>query len=207
LFYAGIFPFRTFAIDLFTSKLLSATGSYAASGMAFAWAQQRAGNLNSVLPLSAMVATPLFGLLSDKIRKRATLMMLGSLLMLPVYLMIGYTHISLLFPTAMMGVACSLVPAVMWPSVAYIVDERRMGTAYALMGLMQQVGFAIFNYTVGRANDFAAAGPSNPRGFLPGLWIFSILGFLGLLFAYLLRRRELGPEGHGLETIMATSGS
>jgi hypothetical protein len=33
------------------------------------------------------------------------------------------------------------------------------------------------------------------------MWIFSILGFLGLTFAFLLRQREMGPQGHGLETI------
>jgi hypothetical protein len=37
-----------------------------------------------------------------------------------------------------------------------------------------------------------------------GMWIFSILGLLGMLFAFLLRRREMGPHGHGLETITAS---
>src|SRR6516165_3319601 len=78
-FYSGIFPFRTFAIDLFTSKYLSQMGEAAAtSTAAFASAQQHAGWLNSLLPLSAMVATPLFGLLADKIGKRASLMVFGS---------------------------------------------------------------------------------------------------------------------------------
>ena len=49
-------------------------------------------------------------------------MMLGSVLLVPVYLMMTYTDIPLLVPMAMMGIAFSLVPAVMWPSVAYIVD-------------------------------------------------------------------------------------
>jgi len=66
-FYSGIFPFRTFAIDLFTSKYLSQMGAVASSTAAFAVAQQKAGWLNSLLPFSAMIATPLFGLLAVEI--------------------------------------------------------------------------------------------------------------------------------------------
>ena len=50
-FYSGIFPFRTFAIDLFTSKMLSQMGAAATATGAFALAQQQAGRLNSLLPL------------------------------------------------------------------------------------------------------------------------------------------------------------
>ena len=160
-FYSGIFPFRTFAIDLFTSKYLSQMGAAATSTAAFASAQQHAGWLNSLLPFSAMIATPLFGLLADRIGKRATLMVVGSFLMMPVYLMIAYSNISLLVPVSLMGIAFSLIPAVMWPSVAYIVDERRLGTAYALMSLLQQIGFFIFNLAIGKANDVMHAGPTN----------------------------------------------
>jgi hypothetical protein len=101
----------------------------------------------------------------------------------------------------MMGIAFSLVPAVMWPSVAYIVDQSRLGTAYALMTLIQQIGFFLLNLMVGAANDYSRAGPSNVGGYAFGMWIFSVLGFVGLTFAILLRIRETGPQGHGLETI------
>src|SRR5664280_1914879 len=164
-----------------------------------------AGWLNSLLPFSAMIATPLFGLLADRIGKRATLMVVGSFLMMPVYLMIAYSSISLLVPVSLMGIAFSLIPAVMWPSVAYIVDERRLGTAYALMSLLQQIGFFIFNLAIGKANDISHAGPTNFHGYALGMWIFSILGFLALLFALLLRQRETGPNAHGLETITTHS--
>jgi len=205
-FYSGIFPFRTFAVDLFLSKILSHMGPAAAnSHVAFATAQQQASSLNSLLPLSAMIATPLFGLVADKIGRRATLMMFGSLLMMPVYLMIAYAHTSLLIPVSMMGVAFSLIPAVIWPSIAYIVEESRLGTAYALMSLLQQVGFAIFNLAIGNANEMSHAGPANPGGYALGMWIFSILGFIAFFFSFLLYKRETGPQGHGLETITAGS--
>jgi MFS family permease len=200
-FYSAIFPFRTFAIDLFTNKLLSVQGGASASEAVHVSALQQAGTLNSLLPFSAMIATPLFGLLVDKVGKRAFSMMFGSLLLMPVYLLMAYGHISLYLPVCLMGIAFSLIPAVMWPSVAYIVDESRLGTAYALMTLFQQIGFFIMNLLIGRANDFAHAGPDNPGGYALGMWIFSILGFVGLTFAILLRKRETGPAGHGLETI------
>ena len=106
---------------------------------------------------------------------------------------------------AMMGIAFSLIPAVMWPSVAYLVDSNRLGTAYGLMTMIQNIGLAAFNLLVGAANDFSHASSSNPGGYALGMWIFSSLGFFGLLFSYLLRRRETGPHAHGLETIRAGS--
>jgi MFS family permease len=202
-FYSAIFPFRTFAIDLFTNKILAVHGGVTASDAIRVLAHERAGFFNSLLPLSAMIATPLFGLLADKIGKRAFLMMFGSILLMPVYLMMGYTNISLYVPVCMMGIAFSLIPAVLWPSVAYIVDQNRLGTAYALMTLIQQIGFFILNLLIGKANDYAHAGLDNPAGYGLGMWIFSVLGFVGLAFAILLRVRETGPHGHGLETITA----
>ncbi len=161
-FYSAIFPFRTFAIDFFTNKILAAHGGIHATEAMRMFALEQAGNLNSLLPLSAMIVTPLFGLLADKIGKRALLMMFGSVLLMPVYLMMGYTNISLYVPVCMMGIAFSLIPAVMWPSVAYIVDQNRLGTAYALMTLIQQIGFFILNLLIGKANDYSHAGARQP---------------------------------------------
>jgi len=132
-------------------------------------------------------------------------MILGSVLLMPVYFVMAYSNISLFLPVSMMGIAFSLIPAVMWPSVAYIVKQNRLGTAYALMTLFQQVGFFLLNLLIGMANDYGKAGLSNPGGYALGMWIFSVLGFVGLTFAILLRIRETGPEGHGLETITPTS--
>jgi len=206
-FYSAIFPFRTFAIDFFTNKILAGLGGAAASEAVRVMAHERAGFFNSLLPLSAMVATPLFGLLVDRVGKRALFMMFGSVLLMPVYLMMAYSNVSLLLPVSMMGIAFSLIPAVMWPSVAYIVDQSRLGTAYALMTLIQQIGFFIMNLLIGKANDYSGAGLQNVGGYALGMWIFSVLGFVGLTFAILLRIRETGPHGHGLETITTASAS
>jgi len=200
-FYSGIFPFITFATDFFTNKLI------AGGGVAPVEALKRAGFLISLLPFTAMIATPLFGLLVDRVGKRALFMMFGSLLLMPVYLLMAYSQVSLYVPLVMLGIAFSLIPAIMWTSVAYIVDQSRLGTAYALMSVIQQVGFAFFNWAIGRANDFTKAGPTNPGGYGLGMWIFSVLGFVGLFFSILLRLRETGPKGHGLETITAANSS
>ncbi|KAB2880036.1 major facilitator superfamily domain-containing protein 1 [bacterium] len=186
-FYSGIFPFQTFAVKFF----MDAHGT----------TRELGGFLSSMLTLFAMIATPLFGLLVDKVGKRALFMMFGSLLLIPVYLIMAYTHVSLYVPMAMMGIAFSLIPAVMWPSVAYIVDQSKLGTAYGLMTLIQNIGLAGFNLMIGWANDFSGAGAANPGGYTLGMLIFSCLGFFGLLFAFLLRRNEMGPNAHGLETI------
>src|SRR6202140_3791487 len=192
-FYSAIFPFQTFAVKFF----IEAHGT----------SREFGGFLSSMLTLFAMIATPLFGLLVDHIGKRAILMMLGSLMLIPVYLMMAYTHINLYVPMIMMGVAFSLIPAVMWPSVAYIVDQSKLGTAYGLMTMIQNIGLFGFNLLIGWANDLGHASADNPAGYRLGMWIFSVLGFLGVFFAYLLHKRETGPEGHGLETITTASAS
>ncbi len=187
VFYSAIFPFETFAIKFFME--------------AHHTSRELGGFLVSILTAFTMFGTPVFGMFVDKLGKRALLMMLGSTLLIPVYLMMAYSNVTLYVPMAMMGVAFSLIPAVMWPSVAYIVDQSKLGTAYGLMTMIQNIGLAGLNLLVGWANDYGHASAENPGGYHLGMWIFSILGFLGVLFAFLLRQRELGPHGHGLETI------
>ena len=192
-FYSAIFPFQTFAVKFF----IEAHGTTREFG----------GFLSSLITLFAMVFTPLFGLLVDRVGRRSLFMMFGSLLLVPVYLMMAYGDVPLLVPMGMMGVAFSLVPAVMWPSVAYLVEEGKLGTAYGLMTMIQNIGLAGFNFAIGWANDVSAASATNPGGYALGMWIFSVLGFLGFFFAWMLRRSETGPQAHGLETITVKSGA
>jgi MFS family permease len=193
VFYSAIFPFETFAIKFF----MEAHGT----------SRELGGFLVSILTAFTMFGTPTFGLFVDRLGKRALLMMFGSMLLIPVYLMMAYTHISLYVPMAMMGVAFSLIPAVIWPSVAYIVDQSKLGTAYGMMTMIQNIGLAGLNLLVGWANDYGHASAEHPSGYRLGMWIFSCLGLLGVLFAFLLRQRELGPHGHGLETITTKTGA
>jgi len=186
-FYSAMFPFRRFA-NIFFVDAHGAT-------------QEQAAFLNGLLPLTAMFATPIFGLLVDRIGRRSLLMTAGSLLLFPAFLLMAYTRLPLAFPVALLGVAFSLVPAILWPSVAYLVDERRLGTAYALMTFCQQIGWAVMAWAVGKVNDVSGASATNPAGYVPGMWLFAMLGFFGLLFSFLLWQSERGPRAHGLETI------
>jgi len=189
-FYSGIFPFQTFAQKYFIDT--RQTGPEVAS-----W-------LVGMLTVFAMIGTPSFGAVVDRVGKRASLMFLGAALLIPVYALIGYTNVSLYVPMAMMGLAFSLIPAVMWPSVAYVVEESKLGTAYGLMTMIQNIGLFGFNLLVGALNDRAGASAANPAGYHAGMvWAFSGLGFAALLFAFLLRRSETGARAHGLETIKA----
>jgi hypothetical protein len=106
-----------------------------------------------------------------------------------------------------MGVAFSLIPAVMWASVAYLVEQSKLGTAYGVMTMLQNIGFGGFNLLIGWANTYSHASADNPAGYHLGMWIFSVLGFLGVFIALLLRQREMGPHGHGLESITTASAS
>lgn len=224
-FYSAIFPFQTFAVKFFIQEHFTALNTDVARSMG--------GFLTSLLILTAMVMTPLFGLLADKIGKRATLMLIGSFMLIPVYLVMAYVKVdpeisqslldslavsvkgdggflgglshffymirvlvkyypNLLLTMGVMGLSFSLIPAVMWPSVALIVEDNKLGTAYGFMTMIQNVGLAGFNFLIGWANDISG-------GYTLGMWIFSSLGFFGLLFAWLLKKQELGASGHGLE--------
>jgi MFS family permease len=189
-FYAAVFPFRSFAIKFFQEG--------------YGMTRPEAGRLNAFLPQAAMIATPLFGLLIDKVGKRALFMAIGSLIIVPAYLlMMPSLHVTPYVSMTLIGIAFSLIPAVMWPSVAYLVDEKKLGTAYALMGLIQQLGVAIIDEGIGFSNDHFGASAANPSGYNGMLYLVSTLGILGLFFSFMLWRTERGPDAHGLETIKA----
>ena len=191
VFYSAIFPFETFAVKYF----MDAHGT----------TRELGGFLLSVLTAFTMFGTPIVGLFSDKMGRRATIMCLGVLLLIPVFLMMGYTHVSLYVPMAMLGLAFTFVPAIIWPSVAYIVPSRTLGTALGLMTMVQNMGMAGMNWGLGKANDVAGASAAHPTGYQPMLQILTGLGIFGAVLAFLLRQRELSPHGHGLETITAGS--
>lgn len=191
-FYAAVFPFRSFAIKFFQEG--------------YGMTRAAAGSLNGFLPMAAMIATPLFGLLIDKVGKRAMFMAAGSLIIVPAYLlMMPSLHVTPYVSMTLIGIAFSLIPAVMWPSVAYLVEEKRLGTAYALMGLIQQAGVAVLDEAIGYSNDHFHASAANPSGYNGMLYLVSALGILGLFFSFMLWRTEHGPKAHGLESVKGTA--
>ncbi len=199
VFYSTVFPFRSFAINYFQQ----------AHGLDRA----TAGLLSSVLPMAAIIATPLFGLWVDRVGRRSWFMAAGSLVMLPLFLAVTYlpagpaiplpggatVPLTLLTAIVAFGLVFSLIPAVMWPSVAYIVDPARLGSAYALMTFCQQIGMALVPLAIGALNDWAGAAADNVAGYAPGMWLYTVLSAFGLLFSWLLWRCERRPGAHGLD--------
>ena len=109
----------------------------------------------SLIPMGTILFTPIFGSYIDRKGKAASVMILGSLLLI-------FAHISLsLFNSVVLGylgllslgIAFSLVPAAMWPSVAKIVAESRLGTAYATMFTIQNYGLLAFFWGIGKVLD------------------------------------------------------
>lgn len=188
LFAAVFFPFRsTFAIEYFQD----------AKGLTL----QQAGLANSWVFFAAIFATPLFGYLADRWGKRSLMMMIATLLMPLVFLILGTTDWSLWISTALMGISFSVVPAVIWPSTAMLVEPRRLGTAFGLVNLLQNLFLAISNLTAGWLADRGHAGPAHPSGYDSMLWYFGLVSLVAFISVALLWRRETGPCGHGLEKI------
>jgi MFS family permease len=185
-FYSTIFPFRTFA-NLY---LVEAHGV----------APDEAGALKSILPAVSMFGMPIFGLVADRFGRRGLLMVAGSALLVPPFLLLSRTGAPPWLSMAMLGVAFALVPAVLWPAVTWLVPDARLGSAYALMTFCQQVGWAGTSWAIGALNDAAGASAGHPAGWLPSMGLLAALSLAGLAFSALLWREERGPRGHGLES-------
>lgn len=184
-FYATIFPFRTFA----NVYLIEAHGV----------PPDEAGTLKSVISLVSMFGMPLFGLVADRIGRRALLLAAGAALLVPPFLLMPYGRAPLWVSMAMLGLAFALVPAVLWPAVTWLVPDARLGSAYALMNFCQQAAWAAMSWGIGAANDAAGASAANPAGWRPAMWMLAGLASAGVLCALLLWRDERGPRAHGLE--------
>jgi MFS family permease len=186
LFAAVFFPFRsTFAIEYFQD----------AKGLTL----QQAGLANSWVFFAAIFATPVFGFLADRLGRRSLMMMLATLLMPLVFLILGTTDWSLWISTALMGISFSVVPAVIWPATAMLVEPRRLGTALGLINLLQNLFLAASNLAAGWLADRAHAGPAHPAGYDAMLWYFGLVSLAAFASVALLWQRESGPAGHGLE--------
>ena len=177
-FYSAIFPFTAFSTVFLQSK--------------FGFSAVKGGFYTSLVITGTIIFTPLFGLVCDKIGKRATMMIIGSLLLVPIHLSLGLTHFAPAVAMIILGISFSLVPAAMWPSIPIMVEEKRLGTAFGLMTLIQNAGLTLFNWVAGKLTDMANGDYTHT------IVMFASLGFVGLVFALLLKaaskRENVGIE-------------
>jgi MFS family permease len=196
-FYSAIFPFTALATDFFHDKwgmpMASAEGLGFFAGVFYNLTHMftTAQGATSIIIAASMVLAPFAGNLVDRVGRRAALMVLGSLLIVPAHLLLGLTHFSPVLSMMVLGAAFVLVPACIWPSVPLIVDARCVGTAFGLMTAIQNIGLATFPYASGALRDAT-------HGYTASQVMFAGLGFCGLLFSFLLLRADR-REGGRLE--------
>jgi MFS family permease len=190
-FYASIFPFLKYAADFFLYK--------------FGVPETTAGAIASWLPLGTVAFTPFFGWLVDKKGKSASLMIYGSSLLVIVFLLFAFTRINPYVLVFLLGISFSLVPAAMWPSVSKIVPLQKIGTAYGMMFSLQNLGLFAVPVVAGMILDATnkAITPEMLQNgavlnYTPTLIMFAIIGSVGVLFAFLLKREDK-TSGYGME--------
>ena len=139
LFYSAVFPWIKFATDLVINK--------------YRVDPNLAGLIPSVLPLGTLFLTPLFGNIYDRKGKGATIMIIGAALLIIVHSFFSipfFNHwLVAIIVTIILGIALSLVPSAMWPSVPKIIPERQLGTAYALIFWIQNWGLMLVPLLIG----------------------------------------------------------
>jgi len=150
LYYSAIFPFQKFAADMLSSRLEISP--------------KDASYLFSFFPLGAMVLTPLLGFFLDRKGKGATMLIIGSILMMSCHLIFALTPVELFtYPVAIcaivvLGVSFSLVPAALWPSVPKLVDNKVLGSSYAVIFWIQNIGLLAVPIIIGSSLDKTNVG-------------------------------------------------
>ncbi|MBQ5669132.1 MAG: MFS transporter [Tidjanibacter sp.] len=181
LYYSAIFPFQRYAPDFLNTTLGVENGA----------------QLFSCFPILAMVLTPFLGAFIDRKGKAASMLMLGSLIMIACHL--SFAFLLPAFPSkwlavtlvVILGVSFSLVPAALWPSVPKIIDNRILGSAYCIIFWIQNIGLFAVPMLIGSVLD-------KTGGYVAPMVIFSSFGVLALLFSLWLKR-ENKKQNFGLE--------
>ena len=163
-FYSAVFPFLQYAPELLVNKFGFTFTMPDLGGMTL-WQKiaaylQNGPKVSGLIPLGTILFTPLFGKLVDKKGKAASLMILGSFLLIYAHITLSLLNSVVLGYTGLfaLGIAFSLVPAAMWPSVVRIVPENRLGTAFATMFTIQNYGLSAFYWGIGKVLDL-----TNPK--------------------------------------------
>ena len=183
LYYSAIFPFQRYAPN-YLQLTLGITA-------------ERASQLFSMFPILAMVLTPFLGMLIDFKGKGASMLMLGSVIMIVCHL--SFAFLLPLFPNEWLalililtlGVSFSLVPAALWPSVPKIIDEKILGSAYCLIFWIQNIGLCLTPIIIGVTLDTTG-------GYLMPMIIFSAYGIAAFVISFLLKIEDR-KKGYGLE--------
>jgi MFS family permease len=189
LFYSAIFPFTSLSTNFFHEKwslplAVSAEGGFVSAAFAnLRHMFSTAPGTTSIITFMSLLFAPFAGIMIDRFGKRATIMVLGCLLMIPVYLLLGFTNLAPRFPMLLLGVAFVLVPAALWPAVPLIVKKGRLGTAYGLMTLIQNFGLMLFPWLNGKLRESTGTYGTS-------MVMFSCLGAAALLFAIMLLRYD-----------------
>jgi predicted MFS family arabinose efflux permease len=196
LFYSGVFPFIKYATDLMINK--------------FHITEQFAGIIPGMLTIGAIALTPVFGSIYDRRGKGASIMIIGAFLLLFVHAMFAIPVFSqtwiAVFLIIVLGIAFSLVPSAMWPSVPKLIPEKQLGTAYGLIFMVQNIGLSLVPLLIGWVLDrFCISGTRLLDGVevpaynytLPMI-IFACFGVLAIVFAFMLRAEDKKKK-YGLE--------
>ncbi len=196
-FYSAIFPFTALSTDFFVDKwgiarTAESSGDFLAQVFNnFLHLFSTAGGISSIIIFASMIFAPLAGRLIDRIGRRASLMVFGSLVLIPCHLLMGLTSIYPAYPMIFLGLAFVLVPAALWPSVPLVVKEEWTGTAFGLMTAIQNIGLGLFPLLNGFLRD-------RTHSYTASSLMFASLGLIGLVFSYLLKRAD-SREGGRLE--------
>ena len=192
LYYSAIFPFQKYAINMLQCNL----GIDA----------QQAGFVFFVFPLGAAAITPVLGNFLDRKGKGATMLIFGALLMIVCHLtfalVLPATGSSLIAYGAiiLLGISFSLVPASLWPSVPKLVDNKLLGSAYAVIFWIQNIGLYAFPMIIGGVLAATNPGVENPLDYnytVPML-VFAGLGVLALILGVVLKALD-AKNHYGLE--------
>ena len=183
LYYSAIFPFQRYAPNFLEETL----GIDAAT----------AARLFSCFPILAMCLTPLLGIFLDRVGKGATMLMLGSVIMIACHLCFAF--VLPVFPhkwfavllIVVLGVSFSLVPAALWPSVPKIIDEKILGSAYCLIFWVQNIGLCLVPMLIGSLRQ-------STGGYTIPMIVFSSFGVLAFIFSLLLKAEDR-RKSYGLE--------
>ena len=165
----------------------------------------------AVFPLLAVAITPILGNYVDHKGKAATMLMIGSLLLIVCHLTFAFVlplfkgnaigGIIVAYVTILvLGASFSLVPAALWPSVPKLVDEKIIGSAYALIFWIQNIGLWLFPLLIGKVLDKTNPGVTDPTSF-DYTWPLVMLACLGIAaFAIGIYLKAVDKKKHlGLE--------